>query len=94
MHQHRSGMSDTDIRVKRLKIRSWRRGTKEMDLFFGHYADAYLPTMTEVELNAFEALLAEEDPIITNWVMGNSEMPEMHSDLIKKMINHLKSVQI
>ncbi|HCB52873.1 MAG TPA: succinate dehydrogenase assembly factor 2, partial [Rhodobacter sp.] len=28
-----------------MKMRAWRRGTKEMDLILGPYADAHLPKM-------------------------------------------------
>ncbi|MDJ0859159.1 MAG: succinate dehydrogenase assembly factor 2, partial [Dinoroseobacter sp.] len=45
-----------ETRIKRLKIRSWRRGIKEMDLILGGYADANLKAMSEVELDAFDAL--------------------------------------
>ena len=31
-----------EARLRRLKIRGWRRGTKEMDMILGPYADALL----------------------------------------------------
>ena len=47
-------MSD-DTRLRRLKIRSWRRGTKEMDLILGPFADAELGGLSVAELDALEA---------------------------------------
>lgn len=36
-------MTETpEIRLRRLKMRSWRRGMKEMDLILGHFADEVL----------------------------------------------------
>ena len=31
-----------EARLKRMAMRSWRRGTKEMDLVLGPFADAHL----------------------------------------------------
>lgn len=87
-------MTDAEIRLKRLKIRSWRRGTKEMDLLFGQYANAYLDQMTNAELDEFEALLAEEDPIISAWITGVEVPPARHSELVKKLTRHIISLQI
>ena len=35
-------METAEARLKRMAMRSWRRGTKEMDLVLGPYADASL----------------------------------------------------
>ncbi|MBO6686593.1 MAG: succinate dehydrogenase assembly factor 2, partial [Parvibaculum sp.] len=34
------GDPERDIRVRKLKFRSWHRGMKEMDLILGHFADS------------------------------------------------------
>ena len=83
-------MEEHAHRLKRLKIRSWRRGTKEMDLFFGRYADAYLAEMDHKDLSAYEALLAEEDPKITAWVTGTTETPTEHAALVSIMTEFAK----
>ena len=33
---------DRDVRLRRLRLRSWRRGIREMDLILGGYADGAL----------------------------------------------------
>lgn len=48
-------------RRKKLRLRCWRRGTKEMDLILGPYANARIDEMTEEELREFEAFIARED---------------------------------
>jgi antitoxin CptB len=70
-------------RLKRLKIRSWRRGIKEMDLILGPYADAELAGMDAAALDLFDALLLENDQDLYQWVSGQVEPPERFSDLIK-----------
>ncbi|MHA3978585.1 succinate dehydrogenase assembly factor 2 [Halovulum sp. GXIMD14794] len=57
-------------------MRSWRRGTKEMDLILGPYADARLPAMSEAELLAYEAMLNENDQDLYAWITGQQPMPE------------------
>jgi antitoxin CptB len=62
-------------RLKRLKIRAWRRGIKEMDLLIGGYADANLASMTPQELDDFEMLMSEHDQDLLAWVTGQHEVP-------------------
>lgn len=74
-----------ETRIKRLKIRSWRRGIKEMDLILGGYGDAHLSGMTDAELDAFDALLKENDQDLYQWVSGQATCPPEHADLIEKL---------
>lgn len=69
-------------RLKRLRMRSWRRGTKEMDLILGPYADARLAAMDATALDAFEALLAENDTDLYPWITGAQPTPAQHVALI------------
>ena len=61
---------DHAIRLKRLKFRSWHRGTKEADLMIGGFFDAHGAGWTPEELDWFEALLEEQDVDIMAWAMG------------------------
>lgn len=67
---------------RRLKIRAWRRGTKEMDLILGGYFDAHAAAMSDAELSAFEALMREDDSALYAWVAGGAEPPAAHADVI------------
>ena len=78
-------MTEDEMRLKRLKIRSWRRGTKEMDLFFGRFADAHLETLSTLEVDAFEALLLEEDPWIMSWVTRQEQTPAHHEEMVDRL---------
>jgi antitoxin CptB len=64
---------DREIRLKRLRLRSWRRGTREMDLILGPFADGALAALDDGALDAYEALLEQPDPDLYAWVSGAVE---------------------
>jgi antitoxin CptB len=67
---------DIGIRRKKLRYRAWHRGTREMDLVLGPYADAHTDQMDHDQLDRLEALMSEEDPPLLQWVMGQESPPE------------------
>jgi antitoxin CptB len=64
-----------DHRIKRLKMRSMRRGIKEMDIILSHFAEIALERMTEEELVNYDLLLAENDHDLYSWVTGSAAAP-------------------
>lgn len=81
---------DIFMRRKKLRYRAWHRGTREMDLVLGPYADTHTEQMDESELDRLEALMSEEDPPLLKWVMGQ-ETPPDHIDkvfLAEVIANH------
>lgn len=58
---------DIDIRRRRALYRAGHRGTKELDLLLGRYAEAKLHHMEDRDLAIFEILLALPDPDIEVW---------------------------
>jgi antitoxin CptB len=65
-----------NIERKRLKFRSWHRGTREMDLLLGRFADGRLGGFDGPGLRAYAALLEQPDPDIYDWVSGRAECPD------------------
>jgi antitoxin CptB len=65
---------DIFMRRRRMKYRAWHRGTKEMDLVLGPYADAHLDGLDAAGLDRLEQLMDEEDTDLLKWVMGQ-ELP-------------------
>ncbi|MGU3494857.1 succinate dehydrogenase assembly factor 2 [Xanthobacteraceae bacterium A53D] len=65
-----------DVRRRRIMFRAWHRGTREMDLIMGRFADAHIETLTEDEVTAFEQMLLIEDPDLFNWVSGSIPAPD------------------
>lgn len=57
-----------EIRLRRLRMRSWRRGMKEMDLILGHFADAPLALLSPDDLDAYEVVLEENDQDLYLWI--------------------------
>lgn len=76
-------MTETaEIRVKRLRMRSWRRGMKEMDLILGPFADGPLAALTEARFESYERLLDENDQDLYKWVSGAAPTPQEHQEII------------
>jgi antitoxin CptB len=66
---------DIAMRRRRLKYRAWHRGTREMDLVLGPYADAHADGLGAGELLRLETLMDEEDIDLLKWVMGQETPP-------------------
>jgi antitoxin CptB len=70
-----SAGEDIAMRRRRLRFRAWHRGTKEMDLIFGPFADAHLDGFDTPALDRLEALMDEEDTELLKWVLGQENPP-------------------
>ena len=77
--------SALDERRRRVLFRAWRRGSREMDLVMGRYADANLSAMSENELDAFERLLDATDPQLLAWITGEEPAPARDAPLVAKL---------
>lgn len=75
----------TENRLKRLRMRSWRRGTKEMDLILGPWSDARLDGLDAGQLDEYEALLEENDQDLYPWMTGLSPAPDRFAALIEEI---------
>lgn len=81
----REAAEPREIRVRRLRLRAWRRGIKEMDLILGGWADAHLATADAELLDAFEAVLAEADHDLYLWVSGQAEGPAALAPMLSRL---------
>jgi antitoxin CptB len=75
-----------EARLKRMTMRSWRRGTKEMDLVLGPFADAQLAGMSGTELDLYDALLAENDQDLMAWILGQAASPPAFDGVLARII--------
>lgn len=75
-------------RRKRLIFRSWHRGTREMDLLMGSFADKYVPDMDEAALAAYEDLLSEPDPDLYDWYIGKPIPDEIDNVILPLFLAH------
>ena len=79
-------MTETiDVRLKRLRMRAWHRGIKEMDLILGGWADAHLDNADAEILDAFEAVLAEADHDLYQWISGQADPPQHLALMIARL---------
>ena len=78
-------METAEAGLKRMAMRSWRRGTKEMDLILGPYADAQLSEMPLEKLALYDLLLNENDQDLLPWVLGQRPAPAEYTALIAEI---------
>ena len=64
-----------DPRRRRILYRAWRRGTRELDLLLGHFADARLATLDDAGVADFERLLDLPDRDLMAWLMDEIAPP-------------------
>jgi antitoxin CptB len=82
-------IEDIEIRRKRLIYRAWHRGTREMDLILGSFADKNVAGFSSAELDEFESLIQLQDPDLYNWITGAEPVPaNIDSALFNKLKNH------
>ena len=64
-----------DPRRRRLLYHAWHRGTREMDLIMGRFADAVISELSEADIDAFETLSEVPDPELYAWLSGGRPVP-------------------
>jgi len=75
-----------DIRCRRLLFRCWHRGTQEIDLIFGAFAERAAYRLSPVQLDRFEALLDCDDTDLFDWVTGHCKPPPAHDHDVMRML--------
>ena len=75
-------------RRKRIRYRAWHRGTKELDLLIGNFADGHLEDLNSRQLDRFEALLELPEPLLYSWLVG-SDAPtaDYDNDVTRLLLN-------
>lgn len=85
-------MNETaEARLKRMSMRSWRRGTKEMDLVLGPWSDAHLASLSEADLQVYDALLEENDQDLMAWILGQSAPPPAIAPLLARIADFARA---
>ena len=87
-------MSETrEVRIKRLRMRAWHRGIKEMDLILGGWADRHLEEADDATLDAFETVLAEADHDLYQWVSGQQVPPSSLAPFLTRIGDEFRDIQ-
>lgn len=74
------------IKRKKLIFRSWHRGTREIDLLLGRFAEAHVPGFDAEHLALYDAFLSNSDPDIFNWVSRAESVPEEEDTAVMKLL--------
>ena len=75
-----------DDRRKRLLFRCWHRGTREMDLILGRFADAEIADLSDGDLDGLERLIEVPDPDLYAALTGDTPLaPEYASALFDRI---------
>ena len=75
-----------EIYLKKLLFKASHRGTKEMDIILGSFAEKNLETMNEENLKLFEEILEIPDPDLYKWFTSEDvSIPEKYTALVKEI---------
>jgi len=77
---------DAELRRKRLLFRCWHRGTQEVDLIFGSFAESSVGRLDIAQLDRFEALLDCDDTDLFDWVTGRGTPPPVHDHDVMRLL--------
>lgn len=80
-----------EIVRKKLSIRSWRRGTKELDLILGRFSDENITKLEISELDLYEQFLSKDDHLIYGWLFEKEESPKIFKILVEKIQRSMNS---
>jgi antitoxin CptB len=81
-----------DDRRKRLLFRCWHRGTREMDLILGRFADAEIANLAEDELAQLERLIEVPDPDLYAALTGDVPLAPQYANGMFDRIKSFRSV--
>jgi antitoxin CptB len=71
-----------DDRRKRLLFRCWHRGTREMDLILGRFADTEIANLSDEELAQLERLIEVPDPDLYGALTGDKPLAPEHASAL------------
>jgi antitoxin CptB len=81
-----------DDRRKRLLFRCWHRGTREMDLILGRFADAGIASLSEDDLAELERLIELPDPDLYAALTGDKPLPPEYLSPLFSRIKAFRAV--
>ena len=88
MAPEKAAGEDLSMRRRRLRYRAWHRGTKEMDLVLGPYADAHAEGLDAGGLQRLELFMDAADTDLLKWVMGQeAPPPEADRELLQRLVD-------
>ncbi len=85
--------AELDPRRRKILFRCWHRGTKEMDLVFGRFADSEIDNLDDNDLDTFEVLMEFPDRDLFSWISGEVMPPvDVQTKVYSKIVAFTNSV--
>ena len=82
-----------DDRRKRLLFRCWHRGTREMDLILGRFADIAIADLGDGELAELERLIELPDPDLYAALIGDTPLDPEYATALFARIKAFRAVE-
>jgi len=81
-----------DTRRRRVLYRAWHRGTRELDLLVGRFAEAEIETLTPAELDVFERLMEAPETDLFPWITGQEPIPAAYdTQVLRRLVTFAHS---
>ncbi|MFN7225655.1 MAG: succinate dehydrogenase assembly factor 2 [Holosporales bacterium] len=77
---------DLSLLRRRLHYQAGHRGTKELDIVLGRFAEAFLAIMSEAECRMFDALLNEQETQVWQWLTQQEPVPEQYRQIVELLL--------
>ena len=81
-----SQIDPLEIHRRRLLFRCWHRGTQEIDLLLGSFAETSLAGFDSAQLDRFEALLDCPDADLFDWITGRNTPPSAYDNDVMRLL--------
>lgn len=82
-------LEELEEKRKRLLFRAAHRGTRELDILMGGFAQKEVPSMDEKALEQFEEILHISDPDVYGWVVGQTLWPrDLRSSVAERLVEY------
>ena len=75
-----SDMPSLETRLARAKFRAWHRGTREMDMILGGFADVHIAALSDADLDDLEGLMELPDPDLYAAFSGAQPLASPYKD--------------
>ena len=69
-----------------------RRGTRELDFLLSGFLQAEYESLSPEQVGSFKALLAVQDPVIMDWLMGVVLPPPELRPMVEKILRHSETL--
>lgn len=79
-------MENIEIFRKKLLYKASHRGTKEMDILMGSFADKFIQLFDDHELSLLDILLDQDDDHIYKIILKKTSIPENIDNRVTKLL--------